>query len=333
MVMNARAPLKLDGRNPAHPAGRARLQLPGVKVLPPPARRWLRRQVLAVLSHSGPAPDYDAPRGDPGLFGPDSVTWKIHADFPAMMAGGLAALMLQTLHPLALAGVWDHSDFRHDTLKRLRNTIAFVARTTYAPRAPAEAAIQRVRRIHAGVTGVAADGRAYSADDSHLLTWVHCAEAWCFLRAYEVYCHGPVPRAARDRYLDETALIPEALGASGVPRSQAQVDAFFDGIRAELAFDARTREVLGVLGAVSLPLPFAGVSRELFFGAGAALLPEWALELMGRTRAARLRDRVAAGALKVMAASIRDAMAEGGLAWRACARTGTDYAELFRWPA
>ncbi|HJP99920.1 MAG TPA: oxygenase MpaB family protein, partial [Rhodanobacteraceae bacterium] len=85
------------------------LRLPGVKVLPRPARRRLRRQVLAALSRDAPAPDYDVPVGDPGLFGPDSVTWKIHADFPSMMAGGLASLMLQALHPLALAGVWDHS--------------------------------------------------------------------------------------------------------------------------------------------------------------------------------------------------------------------------------
>ncbi|HLI17889.1 MAG TPA: oxygenase MpaB family protein [Rhodanobacteraceae bacterium] len=316
-----------------HGARRHRLQLPGVKVLPRPARRLLRRQVLAVLSHDGPTPDYDLPKGDPGLFGPHSVTWKIHADFPSMMSGGLAALMLQALHPLALAGVWDHSNFREDTLGRLRNTTAFVARTTYAPRTPAEAAIERVRRIHDTVNGSAADGRAYSANDPHLLTWVHCAEAWCFLRAYEMYCHAPIPRTLQDQYLEETTMIPEALGAQGVPKSLAELDAFFRDVRTELAHDERTREVLRVLHAVQLPLPLASVSRELFFGAGAAVLPDWALDLMGRPRLARLRDKAAANSLKLIAPSIRDAMAEGGLAWRACARTNTDYETLFRWPA
>src|SRR5690348_5385995 len=224
--------MTLDGRghHRGHPAACPRL--PGVKLLPPVARRRLRRQVLAVLSRDAPAPDYDAPPGDPGLFGPDSVTWKIHADFPSMMAGGLASLMLQALHPLALAGVWDHSAFRTDTLGRLRNTTAFVGRTTYAPRVPAEAAIERVLAIHHSVRGTAPDGRAYSADDPHLLAWVHCAGCWCFLRAYETYCQR-IPRPMQDRYLEEMVRIAEVLGARDVPVSTAELDAFFAQVRPE----------------------------------------------------------------------------------------------------
>ncbi|MGH8191375.1 MAG: oxygenase MpaB family protein [Rhodanobacteraceae bacterium] len=301
-------------------------------MVPPPLRRQLRRQVLAALSHAGPAPDYDTPLGDPGLFGPDSVTWKIHADFPSMMAGGLASLMLQSLHPLALAGVWDHSNFRHDLLGRLRNTTAFVSRTTYAPRRPAEDAIEHIRRLHLKVTGTTPDGRAYSAEDPHLLNWVHCAECWCFLSAYQAYCHAGIPVAMQDRYLAEMALVAEALGAREVPRTRIELDAFLDAIRPELVFDARTREVLQVLGAIRLPTPFPGLSRDLFLGAAAAVLPRWALALIRRSTVQRMRDRTAAGTLKLIAPSIRNAIAEGGLAWRACARTGADYAELFRWP-
>ena len=306
-------------------------RLPGVMIVPRPLRRLLQRQVVALLSRSAPAADYDAPVGDAGLFGPDSVTWKIHADFPSMMAGGLAALMLQSLHPLALAGVWDHSAFRTDILGRLRNTTAFVSRTTYAPRAAAEAAIARVLEIHHGVRGVAADGRAYSADDPHLLTWVHCAECWCFLQAYQTYCRAGMPLAQQDRYLDEMARIAEALGARQVPRSRAALDAFFAAARAELVFDERTREVLRVLRTMRLPIPMAGLSRNVFIGAAAVLLPDWALALMDRTPLQRLRERAAARALQLLAPSIRGAMAEGGLAWRACRRTGADYAGLFRW--
>lgn len=330
--MHDRDDKTLDGRAPRRDTGSGHPRLPGVKLLPSPARRQLRRQVLAVLSRDAPAPDYDAPLGDPGLFGPGSATWKLHADFPAMMAGGLASLMLQALHPLALAGVWDHSAFRTDTLGRLRNTTAFVGRTTYAPRVPAEAAIRHVLEIHHTVRGTAADGRAYSADDPHLLNWVHCAGCWCFLRAYENHCL-PVPLPMQDRYLAEMVRIAEALGAHDVPASTAELDAFFARVRPELTFDARTRETLRVLGSIRLPIPLAGFSRDLFMGAAAALLPGWALDLMERSRLQRVGDRAAAAALRMIAPSVRDAMAEGGLAWRACRRTGTDYATLYRWDA
>ena len=310
----------------------APVALPGPKLLPRPVRERLRGWVIDVLRRDAPAPDYDRPVGDPGLFGPNTATWKIHADFPSMMAGGLGALMLQSLHPLALAGVWDHSDFRSDTLARLRGTIAFVARTTYAPRAAAEEAIARVRSVHRRVHGIAADGRPYSAEDPHLLAWVHCAEAWSFLQGYRAYCRRDVPRALQDRYLRETARVAEAVGARELPKSVAELEAYFRAVRPELVCDARTREVLAVLNSIRLPIPLSGFGRGLFLGAGAALLPDWALALMDRSRRERLRDRAAARALKLVAPSIRAAMAEGGLAWRACARTGIDYADLFRWP-
>lgn len=308
------------------------LRLPGFRVLPGPARERLRGWVINVLSRNAPAPDYDLPLGDPGLFGPDTVTWKIHADFASMMAGGLGALMLQSLHPLALAGVWDHSDFRGEMLARLRGTIAFVARTTYAPRATAEQAIARVRAIHEKVTGIAADGRPYSAEDPRLLTWVHCAEAWSFLVGYKAYCLRGVPCDMQDLYFKESARVAEALGARDVPKSVAEIESYFRTVRPELVYDERTREVIGALNSIRLPIPMSGVGRGVFLGAGATLLPGWALDLMGRSRLARARDCAAARSLKLIAPSIRDAMAEGGLAWRACARTGADYADLFRWP-
>ena len=105
-----------------------------------PAQLAVRRWVTGAFPRDGGgAIDYDSPPGDPGLFHPDGATWRIHADFPGMLSGGLAALMLQTLHPLALAGVWDHSNFRDDLVGRLRRTTTFVGGTTYAPRATAAA--------------------------------------------------------------------------------------------------------------------------------------------------------------------------------------------------
>ena len=95
-----------------------------LELLTLPARASIRRWVLGAFPrHGSGGLDYDHPVGDPGLFGPDSATWRVHSDFPGMLAGGLAALMLQTLHPLALAGVWDHSNFREDLVGRLRRTL------------------------------------------------------------------------------------------------------------------------------------------------------------------------------------------------------------------
>src|SRR5207237_10791125 len=113
------------------------------------------------------------PPGDDGLFGPGSVGWKVHGDFPAMMMGGVAALLMQMLHPAALAGVWDHSNFRRDMQGRLRRTAQFIAGTTFGSTAHARQLIDRVRRIHARVDGVLEDGTPYTADDPEVLTWVH----------------------------------------------------------------------------------------------------------------------------------------------------------------
>lgn len=265
--------------------------------------------------------DYDAPVGDVGLFGPDSVTWKVHADFPGMMAGGIAALMLQTLHPRALAGVWDHSSFRDDALGRLRRTTMFVAATTYAPTADAERIIRRVNRIHDRVHGTTADGQPYSAHDPDLLTWVHCTEMASFLDGYMRYRRAGLDIAIQDRYFDETRRVAEALGARNVPDSRAAMDEFFEAMQPQLRFDERSRDTLAVLDAMDLPIPVAGVSRRLFLGAGAALLPAWARQMMGRTQSAHLLDRSAAVGLDRFAPLIRNAMAEG-VAVRSARRAG-----------
>lgn len=127
----------------------------------------------------------------------------VHSEFPGMLSGGLCALMLQLLHPRALAGVYDHSNFRADLVGRLRRTTNFVAGTTYAPRAEAEQLIARVRNIHAHIRGHTADGVAYDANDPELLTWVHVTEAYGFLQGCRRYCRD-VPTTIADQYYDIT---------------------------------------------------------------------------------------------------------------------------------
>jgi uncharacterized protein (DUF2236 family) len=286
-----------------------------------PVRMALRNWVVSVFQKGGgPVVDYDHPPGDPGLFGPDSVTWKIHADFPGMMAGGIAALMLQTLHPLALAGVWDHSSFRTDILGRLRRTTAFVAATSFAPTAEAEKMIAKVRAIHTQVKGRLPDGRRYSANSPRLLTWVHCTEMWSFLAGYRMY-RSELPLAIQDRYYAETAQLAEALGAKKVPKSVAEIEAYFESVQGDLEFSDRSVDVLAVLAGIELPIPASAVARELFLGSGAALLPPWAQRRMGRGRVQQLRDRAAARGLKAMGPLFRAALKEG-VGAHSCRRVG-----------
>lgn len=297
-----------------------------------PVAAGIRHWVLGAFPRGRSGIDYDAPRGDPGLFGPDSATWRIHADFPGMLAGGLCALMLQTLHPLALAGVWDHSDFRRDLVGRLRRTTNFVAGTTYAGTAQAQALIARVAAIHGRVRGRAADGRAYDARDPRLLTWVHVTESHGFLQGYRRYSPDPPPAGAADAYYAEVKRIAEALGARDVPDSAAAVDDYFAAMRGELAFDARSREVLAILSRIRLPVPAAALSRSLFLGAGAALLPGWAAEMLGGDAPGHVRAAVSARTLRRLSPLFRAALVDG-VAQRACRRVGEDPAVLRRWPA
>lgn len=294
------------------------------------AAAQIRRWVLAAFPRDQSGIAYDAPLGDPGWFGPDSVTWRIHAEFPGMLAGGLCALMLQLLHQRALAGVHDHSNFRQDLVGRLRRTTAFVAGTSYAPAAEVEKLVERVRRIHARIAGRLPDGRTYAADDPELLTWVHVTEAHGFLEGCRRYCRE-VPGDIADRYYDEYRRVAEALGAREVPASAAQVHDYFAAQQPQLRMDARAREVLEVLQAVRLPVPLPGLSRELFLSAGAALLPDWAQQLLGRSGGQRLRARLAARTLRGAAPLFRAALGDG-IATRACRRVGRDPRSLLRWP-
>jgi len=296
-----------------------------------PATARIRAWVLDMFPRGRSGIDYEAPAGDPGLFGPDSVTWRIHADFPGMLSGGLCALMLQTLHPKALAGVWDHSNFREDLVGRLRRTTDFVAGSTYAGRNEAERLIARVRGIHARVQGTTAEGTPYRADDPALLTWVHVTESYGFLQGYRRYCRR-VPTPLADAYYAEVADVARALGAADVPMRETEVDAYFASVRDTLRFDARSREVLAVLARMRLPVPLAGLSRDLFLGAGAALLPDWAERLLQRRSAQRLQSRIASRTLAGAAPLFRAALPDG-IAPRACARVGVDPSILSRWPS
>ena len=244
-------------------------------------RRELEAMLLSLTAGRGAAPiDFTTPLGDPGWFGPESVTWKVHADLGTMLAGGVSALLLQTLHPLAMAGVYDHSAFREDPLGRLRRTATFVSGTTFGSSAVAEDLVAKVRRVHERVVGTAPDGRPYAAADPALLTWVHTAEMVSFLRSFRRYAQ-PLTLAEQDQYFRETAIVAERLGAANVPKSVAEVRSYFASLRGELSYGAQAQETVERL--LASPLPFAGsrFAASPFFEAAIDLLPRWARRMMG----------------------------------------------------
>jgi len=253
--------------------------------IPGPAsavRSLLVRQVRGVFNdrEKGEAPVVPS---DQALFEIDSPIRMVHADVVAMMVGGIRALLLQMLHPVALQGVLDHSDFREDVQGRLRRTARFIAQTTYGHRDEAAKAIGHVNAIHARITGTMPDGRPYSATEPRVLAWVHLAEATSFLEAYLAYGDPGMSLAAQDRYFDQSAVVAEMLGASPVPRNRADAAALMTEMRGELEGSAAAREVASFLlngeeehrpGAVARTLALAAVD----------LLPPFARVALGLKR-------------------------------------------------
>ncbi|ROL76797.1 oxygenase MpaB family protein [Pseudomonas vranovensis] len=243
-------------------------------------RRRIETQVMSLTGLSLGQLDLENPKGDPGLFGPGSLSWRVHGDFPSMLIGGISALLLQLLHPLALAGVWDHSNFRQDLLGRLRRTSQFISGTTFGSSRDANWLIEKVRTIHLQVVGNAADGRPYAASDPDLLTWVHVAEVSSFLAAHMRYRNPQMPVTEQDAYYAEIALIAERLGARNVPRSRQQIDDYLQAMRPQLLCDARSHEVVQVLLDAPAPSRLAQPVGALMLRAGIDLLPEWASAML-----------------------------------------------------
>ncbi|MER6529628.1 oxygenase MpaB family protein [Streptomyces sp. NPDC001508] len=235
---------------------------------------------------------YEGPAGDPGLLGiaPGDPAWHVHGHPTGMLTGGFAALMLQSLHPLAMAGVDQHSDFRADPVGRLTGTARFVTTTTFGSAPAAHEAIALVRRIHTRVRGTAPDGRPYRADDPELLTWVHTAEVHSFLAGYQTYApqRCRLTPAECDTYYRQVAPVAELLGARQVPRSVRDVERYLDRMRPQL------RATRAALDSVQFLRGFGRSGRERLvvrhlMNAAVGLLPHWARAELGIRRPAAVR--------------------------------------------
>ena len=272
-------------------------------------RGMIESQVLGLTGMALKEIDFENPKGEPGLFGPRSAIWQVHGDFTSMLCGGISALLLQMLHPLALAGVWDHSRFREDIFGRLRRTSQFISATTFGTTDDAERLIAKVQGIHQRISGVAPDGTPYRASDPALLTWVHVAECSSFMASHLRYKRTIVTAARQEQYYREAAEVARRLGAEDIPETPRQVAEYLQDMRPQLRCDERTQEVAQVLLPTRLPGRLSRPVGRWMMVAGIDLLPDWAQQMLAipinplQRRTARVAVN---GVARVLRASVRN---------------------------
>jgi len=215
---------------------------------------------------------------DPGLFGPHSVGWKVHAD-PCMFIGGLRALLLQSLHPPTMAGVADHSEYSADPWGRLHRTGRFIGATTYGNTETATQVIDTVRTIHERITGTTPQGVPYRANDPHLLQWVHITEVDSFLGAYQQYGQGRLTKRECDRYVAEMSEIGHRLGAVDLPTDTSSLQNRINEYRSECAYNRQARQAVRFLLVPPLAIALRG-PYGVVAAASIGLLPRWAQHKM-----------------------------------------------------
>jgi uncharacterized protein (DUF2236 family) len=219
---------------------------------------------------------------DDGLFGPASVAWRVSTDLASPVAG-LRSLLMQALHPLAMAGVDQHSGWRRDPVGRLAATSAYLATVTFGERAVAEQAAARVRRIHEHVRGVdAVTGRRYAAGDPALLLWVHAALVQSGLAAGRAF-GTPLSAGDSDRYVAEMMVAAELVGVPRplVPAGVAELERYVASVRPGLSCTPAARESMAyLLDPPGLDEEVAGFWQDVR-DAAIAVLPEWARQMYG----------------------------------------------------
>ena len=257
------------------------------------------RQVLSghADGQSGIARAIAEPPGAPGWFTPQDAIWTVHGSVSTFV-GGIRSLYLQALHPLALAGVDAHSSYREDPFGRLQRTGAFIAATTFGSDQLAQQTVDAIGVLHARVSGVTADGAAYSARDPRLLEWVHISLVDSMLSAYLRF--GRDGQVDADRYVSDMAVIGQRMGVLDPPRSQAELDERFEGFRHELRVDDLVRATHTFVSEAPMPLLLRPGYRTLARAAWATQ-PAWALRMLDSSpRLAPVDIAAADAALRVL---------------------------------
>ena len=270
----------------------------------------IRKTIREMVGGGGPPVAFLTPKGDRGLFGPESVAWKVHADFISMMIGGISSLILQALHPQALAGVWDHSSFREDLKGRLGRTAFFIAATTYGSVEMANKIIEKVNQIHTKITGLDEFNKPYSASDPHLLSWVHLTETRSFMSAYEDYRKERLSTQDKDQYFLEMNALGERMGAIDLPTTYASTNEAIKIYIPELYFGERARSIIDLLENFPSNLtdkPFI----KLISRAGFLNLPDWVYPMIGKSAPSYLERLAVKKSINLIAIPVREALKDG----------------------
>jgi len=270
----------------------------------------IRKTIREMVGGGGPPIAFLTPQGDRGLFGPESIAWKVHADFISMMVGGISSLILQALHPQALAGVWDHSSFREDLKGRLGRTAFFIAATTYGSTAMANNIIDKVNQIHTKIKGFDEFGKPYSATDPHLLAWVHLTETRSFMQAFEDYRKENLSPQDKDQYFLEMKSLGMRMGARDLPNTYSRTDNAIKSYIPELHFGDRAKNILHLLENFPSQLaakPFI----KLITRAGYLNLPDWVYPFMNRPAPSFFERLAVKKSVDLIALPVREALKDG----------------------
>ncbi|MGD9968517.1 MAG: oxygenase MpaB family protein [Hyphomonadaceae bacterium] len=224
-----------------------------------------------------PVIDFAAPAGAPALYSPHSVTWRIMKNPVSLLVGGVAGVILELAEPRVRTGVWDHTAFRNDPVRRIRRTGYAAMATIYAPEAAARELIAGVVRRHDRVEGETPTGAPYRANDVELLNWVQATAAFGFFEAYHRFA-SPLSASARDALYREGAGPTSLYGARG-PRSAAETEALFAGMAPKLERSGIVFEFLDIMRNAQL-LPARFLQRLMVRGA-VEIIPNWAREILG----------------------------------------------------
>jgi uncharacterized protein (DUF2236 family) len=251
-------------------------------VLPWPLRSGLEVATRALFDLGDQSSaDFLQPGGEAALVSPDSVSWRVFKNPVSLFLGGVAAVIMELAEPRVRTGIWEHTTFRIDPIRRLRRTGLAAMVTIYGARSTAEPMIAHVRRMHDRVAGLTPAGIAYRANDPELLNWVQSTAAYGFLQAYHEYVR-PLSDVERDRYYAEGILAASLYGASA-PTSEAALKMRFEAMANQLERSDILFEFLAILrSAPILPLPLRPV-QPLLLRAAVNLTPRWVRTIVGLT--------------------------------------------------